>query len=426
MDKGRWLRGLGSSVKFTVLAFLHIYVLLNTGCALISGKPARHEILPMYSAASPAFKHSVDSLLDPPFIGGNSITTLQDGDQIFPAMLSAIQSAHRSINFESYVFWEGHVAREFVAALAERARAGVKVNVMLDALGTHKMGIENLNHLREAGVDVFKYHTILWLDPRRYNYRTHRKLLIVDGKVAFIGGVGIADEWAGNGEGVEKYHDTQYEVRGPVVAQLQGTFVTLWLRSKGDLLYGPDYFPPLTTNGTYQAQTVSSSTWDGNLDFLYRLAIASAQKTLRIENAYFLPDKLIRTELVAAAKRGVKVEIIVPGELIDSKLMRMASKKHYPELLKAGIKIYEYQMAMLHVKLMIVDDAFVSVGSGNFDNRSTRLNAEANLNVLDTNFAAEQTALFEKDKARSRETKLHDHKGFHLLQHIVNLALPAL
>jgi cardiolipin synthase A/B len=300
------------------------------------------------------------------------------------------------------------------------------VNVILDALGTHKMGGENLAHLRDAGVDVFKYHTIFWLDPRRYNYRTHRKLLIVDGNVAFTGGVGIADEWAGNGEGTKKYRDNQYEFTGPVVAQLQGAFCTLWLRAKGDVLSGPEYFPTLTNTGPYLAQTVSSSTWDGNLDFLYRLAIASAHKTLRIENAYFLPDKIIRQELVAAAKRGVKVEIIVPGELIDSQLIRMASKKHYVELLDAGVKIYEYQMAMLHVKLMIVDDTLVSIGSGNFDNRSTRLNAEVNINVLDTNFAAQQIDLFERDKARARETKAHEHRGFHPFQHLINLALPTL
>ena len=341
-------------------------------------------------------------------------------------MLSAIRGAQHTINFESYIFWEGHIARDFVDALAERARAGVKVNVILDALGTHKMGSGNVTRLRDAGANVFKYHRILWLDPRRYNYRTHRKLLVVDGKIAFIGGVGIADEWAGNGEGTKKYRDNQYEIKGPVVAQLQGAFVSLWLRSKGDLLYGADYFPPLTTNGTYAAQTISSSTWDGNLDFSYRLAIASARKTLRIENAYFLPDKLIRKELIAAAQRGVKVEILVPGELIDSKLIRMASKKHYPELLSAGIKIYEYQMAMLHVKLMIVDDAFVSIGSGNFDNRSTRLSAEANVNVLDKTFAAEQLALFEKDKAQSRQSGPHEHDGLHLLRRFVNLALPTL
>jgi cardiolipin synthase len=410
--------------RFALILPIFACIFLSSGCAVISGKPARKEITDFCSPTSPDFKRDTSSLLDPAYVSGNNIKTLQNGEEIFPAMLSAIRSAQHTINLETYVLWDGHVAREFVTALAERARAGVTVNVILDALGSHKMGGENLAHLRDAGVNVFKYHTILWIDPRRYNYRTHRKLLIVDGKVAFIGGVGIADQWAGNGEGTEKYRDNQYQVTGPVVAQLQGAFTTLWLRSQGDLLAGPNYFPVLTNAGPLSAQTISSSTWDGNLDFLYRLAIASAKKTLRIENAYFLPDKMIRDELVAAAKRGVKVEIIVPGDLIDSKLIRMASKRHYPELLKAGIKIYEYQLAMLHVKLMIVDDTLVTIGSGNFDNRSTRLNAEVNLNVLDTNFAAEQTTLFERDKAQSRETKIGEHRGFHPLQHLINLGLP--
>jgi cardiolipin synthase len=419
--------GLSATRKFLPLSLLVVaFCWCTSGCMLLPNKPARHQIPPLYSASSPDFQRTAGSLLDPPFVAGNNITTLVNGEQIFPAMLSAIRSAQHTINFETYVFWEGHVARDFVEALADRARAGVKVNVIIDALGTHKLGKENVNRMRDAGVNVFKYHTILWIDPRRYNYRTHRKLLIIDGKEAFIGGVGIADEWAGNGQGKGKYRDNQYKVTGPVVAQLQGAFVSLWLRSKGDLLYGPDYFPPLTATGDYPAQTVNSSTWDGNLDFMYRLAIASAQKTLRIENAYFLPDKLIRDELTAAAKRGVKVEILVPGDWIDSKLIKMASKKHYPELLKAGVKVYQYQKAMLHVKLMIVDDVFVSVGSGNFDNRSTRLNAEANLNVHDARFAAEQIALFEKDKARSRETTLHEHDGVHPLQSVINLAAPTL
>jgi cardiolipin synthase A/B len=411
--------------NFTCALLLFSFVgLFSSGCALLPQKPTRHVIPPQYSANSPEFRRVADAMLDPQLIGGNDIKTLRNGDEIFPAMLGAIRSAQHTINFETYVWWEGHIAREFVDALSERARAGVKVNVIIDALGARKMGKENEQHLRDAGVEIVKYHTFFWNDPRRYNYRTHRKLLIVDGKIGFIGGVGIADQWNGNGEGIEKYRDNHYRVSGPVVAQLQAAFVSQWLKSRGDLLQGEHYFPALTNTGPYVANTISSSTWDGNLDFLYRLTIASAQKTLRIENAYFLPDKLIRDELVAAAKRGVKVEILVPGELIDSKIIRIASRKHYPELVKAGIKMYEYQRAMLHVKLMIVDDVFVSVGSGNYDNRSTRINAECNLNVYDQNFAAEQIKYFEEDKTRAQPLVLDD--GVHPLSHLVNLVFPAL
>jgi len=398
-------------------------------CALKTGKQVRQEIAPLYSASSAEFRQSAGSLLGPNLVSGNNITTLLNGNQIFPAMLDAIRSAKNSINFETYVFWNGQIAREFTEALAERARAGVKVHAILDAQGTRKMGMENLTRLREAGVEVVKYHTAFWPDPRRYNNRSHRKLLIVDGKTGFVGGAGIADEWRGNADSPQHWRDNHYKVTGPVVEQLQATFMTNWLNTRGTVLHGADYFPPLASTGPYLAQAIRSSARNENLNLMYLLAIASAQKTLRIENAYFLPDDLIRKELIAAAKRDVKVEIIVPGKHIDQKLVHAASKRHWPALLKAGAKIYEYQPTMVHVKLMIVDNAFVSVGSGNFDNRSIRLNDEANLDVLDGNFAAQQTRLFEMDKRQSREVTLDKTGGLtflHPIQQAAGLASPQL
>jgi cardiolipin synthase len=390
--------------------------LFMPGCAFRTGKQPRQEITPLYSASSPEFRQSAGSLLGPDFVSGNDITTLVNGTQIFPAMLSAIRSAKHSINFEDYWFSNGQIGREFTEALAERARAGVKVSAILDALGTHKMGMENLARLREAGVEAVKYHSIFWLDPRRYNHRTHRKLLIVDGEIAFVGGVGIADEWTGNADSPQHFRDNHYQVTGPVVAQLQAIFMANWLKTGGNVLHGADYFPPLASTGPYLAQALRSLAGNANLDLMYLLAIASAQKTLRIENPYFLPDDLTRKELVNAARRGVKVEIIVPGKLINKKIVRAASKRHWPELIKAGIKIYEYQPTMMHVKLIVVDDTFVSVGSGNFDNRSIQLNDEANLDVLDRDFAAQQKRLFEMDKKQSHEITLDKTGGFHPLQ----------
>ncbi|MEP6822446.1 MAG: phospholipase D-like domain-containing protein, partial [Chthoniobacterales bacterium] len=301
-------------------------------------------------------------------------------------------------------------AKTFAEALAERARAGVKVNAILDAQGTGSMGGENLALLEKAGVKVVKYHSILWLDPRRYNNRSHRKLMIVDGRIGFIGGVGIADEWLGNGDTPQHWRDNHYRVTGPVVAQLQAAFMDNWLKTEGTVLHGPEYFPALTATGPYTAQAFKSSPRQGDMDIhlMYLLAIASAKRSLLIENAYFLPDDLVRQELVAAAKRGARVEIVVPGKYIDQKAVRFASRKHWPELLKAGIHLYEYQPGMTHVKQMIVDGAFVSVGSANFDLRSLRLNDEANMNVLSQSFAAEQTRLFNQDKRRSREFTLDD------------------
>ncbi|HZR78599.1 MAG TPA: phospholipase D-like domain-containing protein, partial [Chthoniobacterales bacterium] len=372
--------------------------LLLPGCAMKFGKQPREEVTPLYSAAAPEFRQSAGALLGSNFVAGNNITTLINGNQIFPAMLSAIRSAKRSINLETYIFWDGEVGKEFTQALAERARAGVAVNLILDAQGTRKMGLSNRKALNDAGVEVVKYHSGFWLDPRRYNNRTHRKLLIVDGKTAFIGGAGIADLWAGNADTTKHWRDNHYKVTGPVVAQLQGSFMSNWLKTRGKVLHGDAYFPPLPQTGAMQAQAIRSGAHYENLDLMYLLGIASAQKTLRIENAYFLPDDLVRKELVQAAKRGVKIEIVVPGKKIDQKLVRAASKRHWPELLEAGIKIFEYEPTMVHVKLMIIDDTFVSVGSGNFDNRSIRLNDEANLDVLDRQFAAEQIRFFEMDK----------------------------
>src|ERR1044072_6708203 len=396
---------------FTAAFFLFAITILCAGCAMKVGKQPREEVSSLYSAASPEFRQSAGSLLGPNFVGGNSISTLINGDEIFPAMLSAIRSAKRSINLETYVFWDGEIAKQFTSALSERARAGVPVNLILDAQGTRKMGVENLTQLRGAGVRIVKYHSVFWPDPRRYNNRSHRKLLIVDGTVAFIGGAGIADLWAGNADSPKHWRDNHYKVLGPVVAQLQGSFVSNWIKTRGDVLHGAKYFPPLEDSGSLEAQAIRSGAHYENLDLMYLLAIASAKKTLRIENAYFLPDDLVRKELVEASKRGVKIEIVVPGKKIDQKLVRSASKRHWPELIEAGIKIYEYQPTMVHVKLMIVDDTFVSVGSGNFDNRSIRLNDEANLDVLDRQFAAEQTRFFEMDKHRSREVALEEVKG---------------
>jgi cardiolipin synthase len=417
-----------SPARIFALAIAGGFLLFN-GCALKMGKQPRQEIAPLYSARSPEFRQAAGSLLGPNFVPGNNITTLVNGNQIFPAMLGAIRSAKHSINFETYVFQDGEIARQFTDALAERAQAGVKVSTILDAQGTQKMGRQNLERLRNAGVEVAKYHSILWPDPRRYNNRTHRKLLIVDGKIGFVGGVGIADLWTGNADSPQHWRDNHYKVTGPVVAQLQASFVTSWLKIRGEVLHGADYFPPLLSTGPYLAQAIRSGARNENLDLMYLLAIASAKTTLRIENAYFLPDDLMRKELTEAAKRGVKVEIVVPGKKIDQKLVRWASRRHWPELIRAGVRIFEYEPTMVHVKLMIVDDIFVSVGSGNFDNRSIRLNDEANLDVLGRNFAAQQIRLFESDKKQCREGTLDKTGGLifaHPIQQAAGLVTPQL
>jgi cardiolipin synthase len=404
---------------------------LLAGCAMQDGKMVTQEVTPLYSATAPAFRQATGSLLGGSFLEGNNVTTLVNGREIFPAMLSAIRSARRSINFETYVFWNGEIGKQFATALAERARAGVKVNAILDAQGTQKMGGENLKLLQAAGVNVVKYHSIAWFDPRRFNNRSHRKLLIIDGKIGFIGGAGIADLWLGNAETPQHWRDNHYRVTGPVVAQLQAAFMDNWLKTRGEVLQGSEYFPPLAPTGTYAAQAFRSSPREGDLDvrLMYLLAIASAQHSLLIENAYFLPDDLVRKELINAARRGTKVEIVVPGDHIDQKAVRAASRKHYAELLKAGVRIFEYEPTMVHVKLMIVDGVFVSVGSANLDLRSIRLNDEANLNVLSPSFAAQQARLFARDREHSREIGLNETGGLvflHPIEQTASLFAPQL
>ena len=361
--------------------------------------------------SSPAFRQSMGNVVGTPFLDGNRITTLVNGKEIFPAMLSAIRQAKKTINFETFVFEKGEVPEQFAEALAERARAGVKVNVILDAHGARKSRAYH-DRLRSAGVQFERYHHIWYPDLRRYNNRTHRKLLVVDGKVGFIGGVGIADQWGGDADSPEHWRDCHYRVEGPAVALLQGVFTENWLKVREEILVGPDYFPALPAAGSIAASAFRSSPKGGNysVPLMYHLAIAAARKSLKIENAYFVPDRQTVDALVLAAQRGVKVQIILPGEHIDQKAVRRASRKRWKKLIAAGIEIYEFEPTMIHSKLLIADGLFVSIGSANFDNRSLRLNDEANLNVLNASFAAEQARLFAKDLARSKQVTFDEAK----------------
>ena len=374
--------------------------LLLTGCAAKS--PFGAPLEPRSPIGSAAFRQEIGSLLGSPISGGNRVKTLLNGDQIFPEMLRAIRGAKETITFETFVFEKGNMPKQFADAFSERARAGVKVHLLLDGHGAKKSRTYH-REMKAAGVEVERYHTILYPDFRRYNNRTHRKILVVDGRVGFIGGVGIADEWEGNADAPKHWRDSHYRVEGPAVAELQAAFADNWLRTRKVVLHGPAYFPRLGPAGTLSGAVFHSSPRHGkfSVPLLYHMAIAGTRRNLRIENAYFVPDKDMVKALVGAAQRGVKVQIIVPGRQIDQKAVRRASRKKWPELIAGGVELYEYQPTMLHCKLLIADDLFVSIGSANFDNRSLSLNDEANLNALDATFAAEQTRIFERDLAQS-------------------------
>jgi cardiolipin synthase len=265
------------------------------------------------------------------------------------------------------------------------------------------MDATTIASMEQAGIEVRKYHPLRWYNLGRLNNRTHRKLLVVDGRTGFTGGVGIADQWLGNAEDPEHWRDSHFQLEGPAVAQMQAAFMDNWIETRSVVLHGDDYFPALEPVGPHIAQVFKSSSTEASESarLMYLLSIASASRSVRIGNAYFVPDRLSVETLVAAQRRGVRVEIIVPGRYSDAAVVRRASRSRWGPLLEAGVSIYEYRPTMYHTKVMIVDEVWASVGSTNFDSRSFRLNDEANLNILDAGFAREQAAAFEEDRARS-------------------------
>ena len=367
-------------------------------------KKVQQQLPRLYSTASPDFERALGSLLGPGIVGGNAVTELLNGDQIFPPMLAAIQGAKKSITFETYIYWSGDIGKQFADALSERARAGVRVHVLLDWVGSANMDESYLTEMQQAGVQIEKFHKPHWYNLARLNNRTHRKLLVVDGQVGFTGGVGIAPQWMGNAQDPDHWRDSHYLVRGPVVAQMQATFLDNWLKVTGKVLHGALYFPPIAPAGAQKAQMFSSSPSSGSesMQLMYHLAITAAERSIDLSVAYFVPDELTQKHLMDALARGVRVRFITPGEHTDTDTVKAASRATWGPLLQAGALIYEYQPTMYHCKVMIVDQLLVSVGSTNFDNRSFRLNDEANLNVYDAAFARRQTEVFEDDLKRSR------------------------
>jgi cardiolipin synthase A/B len=373
-----------------------------------SEKRIERRITHHVGVADPGFTRELGLLLGPPIVGGNRVDHFENGAQIFPAMLAAIRDARRSINFETYIYWSGRIGREFAAALAERARAGVAVHVILDWVGSQKIDDELLAVMEDAGVRIERFHPLRWYTLARMNNRTHRKLLVVDGRTGFTGGVGIADVWSGDAQDPDHWRDSHYRLEGPAVAQMQAAFLDNWIETTGEVLTGPDYFPEVEPVGEVRAQLFQSSPTGGadSMQLMYLLSIAAAEHTIDLSAAYFVPDGLTRRLLVEAAHRGARVRVIVPGEHIDADVVRRASRDDWRELLEAGIEISEFQPTMFHCKLLIVDGLLASVGSTNFDNRSFRLNDEANLNVYDPAFATGVTRVFEADLARSRRMSL--------------------
>jgi cardiolipin synthase len=346
------------------------------------------------------FMRTAEALTGAPISWGNEAELLINGDAIFPVFLETIRGAERSVALETYVYWRGDIAHDVAGACCERARAGVDVRVILDAVGAVKMDGSLVADMEEAGVKVTRFRPPKAYAIRRVANRTHRKLLVADGRVGMIGGVGIAEEWTGDAQDPDHWRDTHVRVRGPVVRGLMGAFAENWLEATGDVLAGDDWLPDIDEidgGGPMQVVRSRATVGDTNVEALYYLAIAAARERLDLTAAYFVPRPAFSDALVEAAQRGVEVRLLVPGPHIDKGFVRVAGRATYDKLLDGGVGIWEYQPTMLHAKSMVVDGVWASVGSVNFDNRSFQLHDEATLAVQSARFASELTEQFERD-----------------------------
>jgi len=355
-------------------------------------------------AGSAAFLDTVAGVTGATFTPGNAVTILNNGDEFFPAMLEAIRGARDSVCIEQYIFWEGQTAEQFCEALAERARAGVPVKLLLDSVGSATIGERAYESLTSAGCEVAWYTPIHWYTIGRFNNRTHRKTLVVDGTIGFTGGAGIADHWRGNATPPDQWRDMMFRIEGPAVAILLSGFAQNWLRTTEEIIQGAEYFPAVAPAGSLAMQVLHSSPDAGasSARLMYYLAIVAARRRIDIVNPYFVPDETAIETLIEAVARGVQVRVLVSGLHNDNWLARQNSRRLYGVLMKGGVKLFEYDLSMLHQKVMLVDGCWSTVGTSNFDNRSFAHNEETTLCVCDTGFAAALTAVIDEDLASSQ------------------------
>ena len=377
-----------------------IAIILTVGCAKVL---AVREI-PGIVVGEPSFFRTIEAHTDAPIVAGNRIEVLLNGNETFPAMLRDIRAAKSTITFAQYLYEDGSIARELAQAFAERGRAGVKVNILLDDHGSGSVSSEIIDTMKQGGCEVEFFRRIdaegivfPW-KLLRYNYRSHRRVLVIDGRIGFTGGYGISDAWTGDGRTPEHWRDTNARIEGPLVRFLQAAFAESWLETTGIAIGGEEYFPRLETAGNVTGQIVKSSPTGGSFQnyMLFLLSINSAKTSIRITNPYFMPDDVMTEALVKAAGRGVRVDILLPGE-IDSQITYTASRSHYGPLLLGGISIYEYKASLMHAKTIVVDGVWATIGSTNFDNRSFALNQEINLTVYDRGIAQRMEQIFADD-----------------------------
>lgn len=334
-----------------------------------------------------------------PFVGGNALKLLNNGDRFYPAMLEAIEAAEKSITIEAYIYWAGDIGLTFAKALAAAAQRGIRVKILLDAVGSSTIGNDILGILKKGGCHLAWYNALRLTTLRRINNRTHRKSLIIDGAVGFTGGAGIADHWTGDAHDDKHWRDLQIRIDGPAVRPLQTGFAQNWLEATGELVTGPDFYPELHAAGDLHLQTIMSSPETGasTVRVMYCLAMSAARTSIDIANPYFVPDHVSIDLFRDAVKRGVRVRVMVAGVSNDTWITRLNSMRLYGALLDAGVELYEYNRTMMHHKIMIVDGFWSTVGTANFDNRSFSHNEESNVCLCDPDFARELSETYEQD-----------------------------
>jgi cardiolipin synthase len=407
--------------RFVLTALI---LITATACA----GPPRHVVLPALALGEPSFFPTLEAYAGAPIVGGNSVELLLNGEQIFPAVLEAIRGARRTITYAQYYYEEGPVARDIAEALAERCRAGVGVNVLLDSFGSTGMPREYFERMRDAGCHV------VWFRPlsqllilRRYYHRNHRRILVVDGRIGFTGGAGVSRKWMGNGRTEHHWRDTDVRVEGPVVEYMQAAFAENWLEATGMVLGGEAYFPrPIEPRGKLHAQVARSSPAGGSTAMYttLMLALSSARRSVLVTNPYFVLDEMMQDAVLRTVRRGVRVAVLVPA-VIDHNIVRLASRAQFGDLLRAGVEIYEYTPALLHAKTMVIDGVWATIGSTNLDNISFSVNDELNLIVYDRGVAGRLEAVFHEDVQVSRRVTYEDWKNRGVRARLLELlALP--
>jgi cardiolipin synthase len=374
------------------------------------------------------YRRALEGLAGVPATEGNVVEVLRNGDQIFPAMLTAIREAQATVDFATYVYWTGDIAEEFAAACCDRAKAGVRVRILLDAVGAQSMNKDLVHEMEDAGCEVEFFRPPTTWKVWETNHRTHRKVLVCDEDVAFTGGVGIAEEWTGDAQDPDHWRETHVRVRGPAVDGLRAAFVSNWAETGRELFDEHDRFPEQPQTGNVTVQVIESAAQYGWSDLATVMAamICLAQERLRITTAYFVPDERFVGYLVDAAKRGVDVEILVPGEHADKRVVQVAGEQSYDDLLNAGVRIFRFCPTMIHAKVMTVDGRVATIGSGNFDQRSMGINEEANIVVFDEATTAIFDAQFDEDLERSEEIHPADWEDRGPVQKAAEVAVDAI